>query len=213
MSLEGAYYADLEYLSALEEHQPDQVQKTVSDRYPMRPAIAASGRPPLQCELRQVGVLQLINACRYPVSGAPTLTSHPVCAQEPVAAACFGIQSGGPGRGRIPARVGPHRAEAQKVKTVVLCSGRICFRKTAAMAGPITRSCSIPPRRCIEAGTQVISQCTPHALGAGQTPESGALALHGLSPASGQLGKVCTTVASGRSARRTERSDRDISSR
>jgi len=34
-------------------------------------------------------------------------TPHPVCAQEPVAAACFGIQSGGPGRGRIPARVGP----------------------------------------------------------------------------------------------------------
>jgi len=66
MSLEGAYYAgNLEYLTALEEHQPDQVQEAVSDRYPMRPVIAALGRPPLQCEARQVGVLQLINAYRY----------------------------------------------------------------------------------------------------------------------------------------------------
>ena len=66
MSFEGAYYAgNLEHLTALEEHQPDQVQEAVSDHYPMRPVIAALGRPPLQCEARQVGVLQLINAYRY----------------------------------------------------------------------------------------------------------------------------------------------------
>ncbi len=66
MSNEGAYYAgNLEYLTRLEEQQPDQIPGVAASRYPMRPVVAPSELSLLQCEARQVGVLQLINAYRY----------------------------------------------------------------------------------------------------------------------------------------------------
>ena len=66
MSLETAFYAgNVEYLASLEQHQPDRVRGIASYQYPMRPTLAPSELPLLQCEARQVGVLQLINAYRY----------------------------------------------------------------------------------------------------------------------------------------------------
>lgn len=66
MSGEDAYYADnIEYLTHLEHDQPDQGHAIAVDRYPVHPAVPPSEPPLLQCEARQVGVLQLINAYRY----------------------------------------------------------------------------------------------------------------------------------------------------
>lgn len=66
MSLETAYHAgNLEYLTSLEQQQPDQVRGSGPEFYTLRPVLASSELPLLQCEARQVGVLQLINAYRY----------------------------------------------------------------------------------------------------------------------------------------------------